>query len=324
MVNTTLQHRVPYQKTSLKMAPSHIKHKVVIQVSNRTGIRVQNILRAEFTKLEFMSQIDRSVNCTKAYLSISDVDLLLATKVLITSCQLCLQGKITATISESTTFNSPIYLFSDYHSHNITIRYCTFHFSILKISNSFTGRDLTTESALSLESNSIINLFVIVKLQVPIIYKLVILDTSINSPDSRSLDTGIKVETFNTSTVYVFIRNSSIVGNYQSVNISTYDFSHVELVVDQCYIANNGNEKDTPGGIEAFHPNRSNSNSVTIINISSTILSGNKYAQIGIYGYSGTTAVTVFNCTISITGGLGTLSGDYNAGAHFEFGSGYI
>ena len=317
-------------KKSFKMAPRSIQNNVVIQLLSGTGIRLHDIAEVELSKLKFISQCNKSDNCTTACLSqiaVSGIDLLLVTRLSLESCQFSLEEQIATIIAEFiSTEKSSICLLADQHTHTATIKNSSLNFSTLSIFSREISSNDTTENILNVQSSLISNSFLTVKLLTKSVYRLSIKDSSITSLIRGSSDTGIKVETFNRAAIYLVIVNVSIMGNSQGINISTYDNSHVELSVDQCYIADNGYKTDTPGGIQVFHPNRSLCNSVTIIKVTLTILSGNTFAQIGIFGYSGTTAVTVFNSTIKDTYDLQDLGVSYvpcSAGAHFEVGNGY-
>ena len=330
--NLTSQIFEMQNKKSFEMAPNGIQDKVVIHLLNRTDIRIQHVAKVKLSKLKLISQHEESDNCTVSQVSISGVDLLLATRISLESCNLSLEGQIAALIAEFiSTEKSSIRLLADQHTQTVTIKNSTLNFSTLSIRDISSGESLsndtaTTENTWNVQSSLFRNSFLTANLQANSVYRLSVSNSSITSLVKGCSGTGIKVETFKRAAIYLVIVNNSIIGNSQGINISTYDNSHVELSVDQCYIASNGYKTDIPGGIEVFHPNRSLCNSRTIITVTSTTLSGNTYAQIGIFGYSGTTVVTVFNSTIRDTcdlQGLDESYGPVNAGAHFEVGNGY-
>ena len=313
-------------KKSFHMAPNSIQHKVVIQLLNRTGIRIQDVAEVKLSKLKFISRYNESDNCAGACLSqvsAKGTDLLYK---LITreSCEFYLKGQIATIIAEFiSTEKSAICLLVDQHTHAVTIKNSTFNSSTLCIFSGEIFSNDTIENTLSIQSSLFSNSFLTVKLRANSVSKLSIGDSSITSLVKDSSETGIKVETFKRAAIYLVIVNNSIIGNSQGINISTYDNSHVELSVDQCYIVSNGYKAKIPGGIQVFHPDESCDNSVTNIKITFTTLSGNTYEQIGIFGYSGSTVLTVFNSTIRGTYDLkGESNNPFGAGAHFEVRNG--
>ena len=81
--------------------------------------------------------------------------------------------------------------------------------------------------------------------------------------------------------------------------------SYVELNVDQCSVANNGNEELRAGGIEVAVSNRAS------ISITSSTLSSNNNGQVRVLENSGVANVTIFNSTIRDTSAEKQVIGAY-------------
>ena len=295
--NLTAQDFIIDHKASLKMAPSSAQADVVIHLVNGTAIAIRNVHRVEIIGLKFDSN-SSNVN-TSVCLSISDIGLLSITKMFVEYCQLLIERRVTATITElqsASNCKSGLHLSS---SQSISIISSGFRFSTLNISTDLAShifiRDAMT-NALTIDSSLMINSLVTIKLQAQAVYKLSILNTSISSGHSGSVETGIKAQTFNTAELQTTINSCNISGNSQGINITVDHKSRTELIVNQCYIANNGIAARKAGGIAVLKTN--GSNAVAIINIISTVFSGNLYAQISVTGDSGNTTTTVFNSII--------------------------
>ena len=284
-------------KASLKMAPSSVLSEVVIQLVNETAIAVRNVQRVDIIEVQYNST--SSTVSSPVCLSISDIGLLSIAKVFVESCQLLIERRVTATITGLSASKSVFHLSSSQANQTVSIRNSEFQFSTLNISAELASQAYAVISALRINSSSLNNSFVTLKLQAQAVYKLSILNTSISSQVRGSIETGINAQTVNTTKLLVMIKNCSIRRNSQGINITVEDKSIVELSVDHCYIANNGIASLKAGGIAVFKTN--DSNAVAIINITSTVLSGNLCAQIIVTGDSGTTTTTVFNSIIRHT-----------------------
>ena len=292
--NLTAQDFIVDHKASLKMAPSSAQAEVVIHLINGTAIAIRNVQRVEIIGLKYDSN-SSNVN-TSVCLSISDIGLLSITKMFVEYCQLLIERRVIATITELQSVSKSGHLRS---SQSISIISSDFRFSTLNISTDLAShifvRDAMT-NALTIDSSLMINSLVTIKLQAQAVYKLSILNTSISSGHSGSVETGIKAQTFNTAELQTTINSCNISGNSQGINITVDHKSRIELIVNQCYIANNGIAARKAGGIAVLKTN--GSNAVAIINIISTVFSGNLYAQISVTGDSGNTTTTVFNSII--------------------------
>ena len=179
------------------MAPSSMQAEVVIQLVNGTAIVVRNIQRGEIIGLQYNS--NSSNVSTSVCLSISDISLLSITKVLVECCQLLIERRVTATITELSASNSVFHLSSSQVNQTIFIRSSEFHFSTLNISANHANQIYAMTSALRIDSSSLTISLVTIKLQTQADYKLSILNSSILGKDSGSVETGIKVETVNTA-----------------------------------------------------------------------------------------------------------------------------
>ena len=291
--NLTAQYFEIGHKTLLKMARSSVLSEVVIQLLNETAIAARNVQRVEIIGLQYKS--NSSTASTSVCLSISDIGLLSITKVLIESCQLVIEKRVMATITGLSARESVIRLSSSQANQTISIRSSEFYFSTL-ISTS-----PAVMSALKIDSSLMANSLVTIKLQTQAVYKLSILNTSIFSRDSGNIETGIKIEIVNTAKLQAIIKDCNISRNSQGINTTVGGESHVELSVDQCYIANNGlvTDHDQAGGVALLKTH--DSNAVAFVNITSTVLSGNSYSQIRVRGDSGSTTTTVVNSTVRDT-----------------------
>ena len=223
-------------------------------------------------------------------------------------CELSQQGAVKATITDLVAKESIIHsLFSQHVNHDVVFWHCAFHQSILHISSNleeqaFTSATRTTVHALSVENSSMFNSLINTSLNQHTDHvRLSVLGTNITSQHLSGSETGIRIETFKNSTLCAFIKNCTIVGNHQGIFVEAHENSLVELNIDQCYIAKNGhiNVQYIVGGICVFCT--ITSNAVTITRITSTTLSGNRFAQMQFLGWSGTTKVIVFNSTIRDT-----------------------
>ena len=292
-------------KTSLKMSPSQAGTEVVINLS--CGMSMTNVFQVEFTELKFFSLTNQSDNftCTLGCLSVSEVNLLSVTRVSIEFCQLFLQGRINATIIGLTASSSSVFSLPNSTNHTVTIRGSNFYFSNLTISDSSVSQLVIVGdnivSALSFESSTMSNSLLIMIIQTHIIYELSILNTSITSREtSDNFKTGIKVATFQSTTLYAMIKNSIIVGNGYGITFTAEEDSHVELSVDQCHIKNNSGGLVVSSQSQPRYPQSvsDQKNAASITRVTSTILSGNKNSQIILLKNYGSTNFTVFNCTI--------------------------
>ena len=299
--NLTAQDFEINRKVTLKMASISVQVEVVIQLVNETAIAVRNVQRVEMIGLQYNST--SSTVSSPVCLSISDIGLLSITKVFVESCQLVIERRVMAIITGLFTSKSVFHLSSFQTIQTVSIRSSEFHFSTFNISAELASQVYAVTSALKINSSSLNNSLVTIRLQTQAVYKFSILNTSITSTDtsiisrgSGSVETGIEAQTVDTAKFQVIINNCNISGNSQGINITVEDKSIVELSVDHCYIANNGIEALKAGGISVFKTDKSNA--VAIINITSTVLSGNLFLQISITGDLGSTTTTVFNSTI--------------------------
>ena len=312
MHNLTIRDFEIGNKTSLKMAPINSQAEVVIQLFNGTSmIILRNVLWVEFSNLKFISHTDNISEC----LSVSEIRHLLFTQVLTEFCQLCLNGVMNATLHELVAYKTYFFSPTIQTSYTVAIQSSDFNLSSISVGDNSADHKIitsdTTTSSLSLENSSLCNSLVKVNLQSPIVYELSILNTSIISQDSKASETGIILATANVTILYALIKGSNIIGNANGILVTADEDSHVQLSVDKCLIENNGEEPQLSGGIAIF-----TSNSMININITSTILSGNKLAQIGfLQRNSGNSIISVFDSTISDTP---PLTGALAAGANFQ------
>ena len=308
--NLTKQNLEINDKTSLKMAPSNTRPDVVVQFQNRTTITLRNILLMEISGLNFSSQTDHLIYQAAGYintpdcLSIVDIGLLSVTTVSIMVCTLSLGGDLEATITGVNASWSYIIISSDENNDiAIVIRNSEFHLSTLVIRDnpvSYIFAGDIRKNALILEHVSMKTSLLLVQLQKPTLYSLTITNTSFISQHQDYSETGIIIEVRKTCTLFLFIKNCSIVENYQSIVVTASGNSHVELNVHQCYIARNGEVTNrVTGGI--FVTIVDDSTAVAIVNITSTNLTENNDAQIHLIGNSGTTVVNIFDSTLSGT-----------------------
>ena len=295
-------------KALLRMAPSHVytEAHVVIQFLNGTHVFVSSLLEFEIIGLKLVSPNSE----VPSGVVIIDIDLLVLTKIWIESCRLSIQGKIKAAITELTASNSSVYsAFSSHNNHTVDISNSEFHFSALEIRDDNTSRIFFSDiaSTLSLESSSMRSSHVSVKLQTQATYKLSICNSSIASTSgdhSFTSNTGIRADIRNTTTLHVFIRNCSIVGNDHALNITADGNSSVELSVDQCFIDNNGprhEHKFEPlryGGIEVSYLGNPPNIAMIVVSIIATILSGSTNSHFVIRGIIRNISVSVFNSTL--------------------------
>ena len=335
------------QKTSLRMVPSSTQAKVLIQLATIARIVIQHTLEVDISELKIISQ-SAERNSIPACLSFSDIGLLSVTSISVEFCQLSLQGKVKATITDLIANTTAVHSLLTINNHTVTIRKSYFFSSILNISDSLASQissgDIIT-SALNLENSSMENSLLTVTLQTPIVYELSILDTSIyTNQHDVTMETGIKAKTLN-STLNVLLKNCSYIGNYQGIGIyaggnSSIELSAVkshitdngmqtthgilgigitaapntsaELNIDQCYIANNGYGV----GIERLFSTRSdwNQSAVTMVNITSSKIINNYLGQVGVDVSKLATAVTIFNSTIQSIGKYGAIS--FNVGPY--------
>ena len=224
--NLTAQNFEIGLKSSLQMAPRDVHTGALIQFVNKTNIRVQNVFEVEISGLSFISQGNDSDNAS-ACLSISEAPgLMMVTGVSVAFCQLSLEGEIRATITELTTYNSHISLLSNQNSHEVTIIHSEFHLSILNVSQTtssyvFAGGKPVDSHALSIDSSFMNYSLITLKLHSPVVYELMILNSTISSEANVSLDTGINLEVSNSkaneATLNALISNCNISGNSQGI-----------------------------------------------------------------------------------------------------------
>ena len=344
--NLTVQSFKIANKTLLEMATSHGQARVEVVIQN-DSIIVQNVSDMNISGLKFTSGHKESKATCLSVTDIGQR--LAITMVTIESCEIQLLGEMEAIISELTASNSSAQLLLSQYNHSVAIKNSSFSSSTLNISTSLTGQVVIgdTKSALSIENSLMINSQLKVELETPIVYELSIINTSLTSQSSP--DTGVAIEVLSTSTLHAIIKNSDYVGNFQGIDISANGNSHVKLSVEQCRIMNNGNAHSFRGfGIGITADGNSSvelnvvrsliaynghylalapdyvdlggisisrksmlkkSDAVVIASIESTSLIGNKYVQVGVEGSSGTTTVTLFNCTVS--GGSSGSAGLY-------------
>ena len=260
----------------------------------------------------------------------------MVTKVWTESCQLSLQQKMNANISELIASKTLVRFFlMSQKNQTVTLGSSEFHFSTLSISDSLTSPILVGAGdimgALSLENSLINNSLITVFLQTQIMYQVSVLNTviqSVNSFNDHDItsDTGVKAEAKNITALFAHFKNCSIVGNDHGINIATDGNTRLELSVDQCFIANNGHRhaKQSFGGIKvhASHAYK-RSTVVTIVSITATTLSGNKYTQFATKNFSPNTSVSVFNSTFRDTQyNVWSLSCDDSRSVPNEVGSG--
>ena len=330
--NLTFRSLSIRHKRSLKMAPSYAQFQaeVVIQLSVPASLLVQNIHEVKIFELEFTSINDDEGSSISAWASFSDIGHLSIAGISMKLCVLSLGPEINATITKVFASNCSIATHPSQNKHNIlAIRNSKFYFSLLMVKNvlieRWTSRS-TIINEFSLDGSSLYNSVMRVRIQRQIVCEINILNTFIFTSQyfvRSSKESGIKIETLDTAKVYTRIQNSTIVGNYQGISIKLDDDSVLELNVVDCLIANNGIVYNYPGGVAVVHLPQSNA--VSIIHITSTVLSGNVNKQIEILGFSGTTAVTVFDSTIRDTRNSFSPDGHlgaFGAGAFFIVGGG--
>ena len=303
-------------KEVLKVSPIN-QTEVKIQLSNETLTIVQSVYEIKISGVTFISKnsLDHNEpNC----LSLKNTSHLSVTSVSIDSCLLSLQDGITTLITSLTTVNSYVNISSN---NNVTIKSSKLHFSVINISDCLLNyHDFSDIITLRIESSLMTSSLFTVKLQTPLVYDLQILNTTVSSQDSSKTESGVKIRSFNSTMIHVFVSHCTIAGNTQGINIIADGNSTVDLNVDSCYIAHNGHVSDRAGGIEVSKSQYSNAETTTTI--SSTTLSGNRFAQLAVYAYSGSTEVTVFNSTFrEAHGGEACLPLSDGLGAYFKVGN---
>ena len=339
--NTTLlflngEHNLTAQnlgKISLKMAASHAQAEV--QIYQAVSIIVQDVSEVEISGLKLTSHLSNLD--TPLCLSIADTSQhLLVTMVTIESCELQLLGEMKAIITELTASNSLVRSLIGQYKHYVAIRNSSFNSSIFEVNSSvyqdFICRDTVNMSALNIESSSMFNSQLRMKLEMQTFYKLSILDTHITGHSDYSSNTGVAIEALGTSTLHAIIKNCDYIGNKQGINVSADGNSQVELSVEQCHITNNGKghlfrgfgigiaadgnssvELDVDRSLIAYNGYNlasamdnisfggiyisrrymfKKNTAVIIASIKSSRLVGNKYVQVAVEGSSRTTTVT--------------------------------
>ena len=152
------------------MAPSSVQVEVVIQLVIETGVVVRNVQRVEITGLQFNS--NSNTVSLLACLSTSDIGLLSITKMIVESCQLLIERRVTATITELSTSKRAIFLNSSQANQFISIRSCEFHLSMLNISADLVSQvDINAmTTTLVIDSSLLFNSLVTMKLQSQTVY----------------------------------------------------------------------------------------------------------------------------------------------------------
>ena len=301
-------------KKSLVMAPSHISHiqaEVAVYISNEKHVKANNISVVRVSALNFHSKNANNDHSTPDCLVFSDLDLLSLTSISIESCLLSVHGEMNATIIELVVGKSHVNFRLNNSKQSVAIKSSEFYSSILSINDShsdhaFIDNSIESWSSFLLENSTMNNSLFSVNLQTLSVYELSFLYTSIASQANGKLKTGINIGIQNTVVLHMFMENCNVVGNHYGVHVVPEGESTLQLNIDQCFIADNGllHEILLPGhltgGVLVYSLTGNSKKNTTI---SSTILSGNKFAQIG-FNSQGTTVVTVFNSTLRGSSGL--------------------
>ena len=313
--NLTVQDFKITNKSSLEMAPQHIQDEVVIFISNKMYIRIQNIFTVKLMEMKFTKIFEWSH--LRECLVLTDLDLLLLTKISIESCSLTVQGGMNADTAEVAASKKSLVdldLNQSYHSSPVAVRNSTLRSNDNIKDQAYVS--YTTTNALRLEKCSMINSLLSVT-PTATSYKLSILESNFTTRIAHSylLKTGIEISLDTNVVLHLLIKKCNIVGNYYGILIWLERESYsVYLNVDQCSIVNNSVCNSTAsGGIVVF------ASSIGIINanISSSILLGNVHTQIWFSSW-GTIATTVVNTTVRGSRGCNHQPG---IGANFEVGT---
>ena len=324
--NLTVERLEIGRKTTLKMAPRYFRTEMV-QLSCSASIIVRNVLNLDVSNLKFTTHCRKHSSYRSALFSLSNIGLLSLSQLSIDSFMLLLEEGIgTSIFTQLTASSSSIFLGMNQGNHTLVIQNSELHFSTITISDNNASQIINSDTSskeLNIRSSFLSNSLVAVRLRSETFYKLLVENTSIISNGSEDRDTGINIEVGGTATTHVFVINCNITGNNQGINILADEDSQLQLRVDDSYIGRNGHRIDQAGGVSVTHSDESNA--LTITNITSTTLSGNTYSQIGIFSYSGTARVFVFNSTIQdtvVAKENGRLYFAFGAGAYFVFGGG--
>ena len=179
-------------------------------------------------------------------------------------------------------------------NHTTAITNCEFHSSHLYIVASAETADDTMYRNSILQIDSMTNLSGTVNLR-----NLIINGNNTSASQGSVKDDGIQIATFDNAKVSTLMKNCTIVGNYRGVGITAFNTSHIELTVDSCYIADNGDVQSLKGagGIDVSYSDQSVANVI----VTSTILSNNVNSNLGFFVGSGISHVTVYNSTVRKT-----------------------
>ena len=270
-----------------------------------------NIWKFKFGGLKITSQTDHGYhNNTPNCVSISDVGILSVTSLTVEYCQLSLHRVNNTNINKLYALKIQFSI-SVQVNHTTAIANSEFHSSHLYIvaSAGTTGDTVYSNSILQIDSMT--NSLGTVNVQNSIIYGR---NTSASQESVK--EDGIQIATFNSAQINTLMKNCSIVGNHRGLGITSFNTSHIQLTVDSCYIADNGDIHSLKGvgGIEVSYSDQS----VVNVNVTSTILSNNVNSSLGFFVGSGISQVTVYNSTIRKTSRISpsTVTG-YGCGMFF-------
>ena len=309
--NLTAQEFTIAHKTALEMAPNISSVEVMVHLSKMSSILVLNIWKFKFWGLKITSQTDHGYhNNTPNCVSISDVGILSVTGLSVEYCQLSLHRVNNANINKLHALKIQFSV-SVQANHTTAIANSEFHSSRLYIvaSAGTTGDTMYSNSILQIDSMT--NSLGTVNVQNSIIYGH---NTSFSQRSVK--EDGIQIATFDNAQINTLMKNCSIVGNHRGLGITSFNTSHIQLTVDSCYIADNGDIHSLKGvgGIEVTYSDQS----VVNVNVTSTILSNNVNSNLGFFVGSGISQVTVYNSTIRKTSRISpsTVTG-YGCGMFF-------
>ena len=251
--NLTAQNLIIDNKTLLILAPSLAQSKIIIQMANGVSAKIQKVIEVEISSLKLICLTQSALHDSNVSegLSLSDIGNLLLNSISIESCKLSLLGKMQTTITKMTaTRKSLIYFFLS--SSKISIKNSEFYHSTLDIADSHENSvpiQGTIILTFSLESSKINSSDFRIRVQSPILQTFMILNSSFTSEDSNSL---IYIEMLKTAVLHTYVKNCSITGNYQGIQVIAQENSSLELNVEHCYMVNKNRFAKKPGiGITA-------------------------------------------------------------------------
>ena len=282
--NLEIAHRDKLEMMPLKY---NFQHEIsAIQLLNMTSIKIENISSVTITKLNFFSNY-HSRDC----LSTSDISKLSVDNVFLETCQLSVQGEVSATINSLYDTKGTFLVNLKGRNTTIFIKNSSFKFVQLVIWGSTSSAAFIGDLSLTIE-NSMLNVSNIIfeptGLRLPYKISLSILDTLILGTVIGSIAIDLrKGETNNQLEMFMLVQGCSNIENSIGITVSS-NFKTAEIVVDQSYVANNGNYGIYISSVSDF--------SITVVaTITSTVLSGNVAGQIVVYK---PVNLTMYNCTL--------------------------